>query len=51
MKNLGKDILEYLMGVKLNNMEQPKTLIENDRVIRLGREWINSHPGEHINIY
>jgi hypothetical protein len=48
---LGQDIHELILGEKLNGFKSPKSEIEKQRIIKMAKEWIATHPNEHLNFY
>lgn len=50
-KSLNEETIIYLMGVKLNNYKEFTSLEEKERIIQLGKKWIEEHQGEPINFY
>lgn len=50
-KYLGQEVHELILGEKLCGFRFPKSTLEKNHMIKLGREWMKNNPGKHVNLY
>jgi hypothetical protein len=50
-KYLGQEVHELILGEKLSGFRSPKSSLEKEHMIKLGREWMKTNPGKHVDFY